>query len=239
MKKIIYIILSVLALGTIITVGVKCLDENLLSGNGYTFYSNFSRFNSFKFNKSNWEASQASDLRWKSENISYKDGKMVLAIDKDQAGLSGGELFTKKKYGYGLYQVRMMPIKNSGVVSSFFNYANEDGRGTEIDIEFLGYDTTKVQFNYYTDGVGGNEYLYDLGFDASEDFHDYAFEWHENSIKWYVDGEQVYEANENIPQLEANIFMDTWPGEDEEWLGEYDGTAPLYAYYDWCAYKKE
>lgn len=39
----------------------------------------------------------------------------------------------------------------------------------EIDVEVLGKDTTKVQFNYYTNGTGNHEYLYDLGFDASED----------------------------------------------------------------------
>lgn len=44
----------------------------------------------------------------------------------------------------------------------------------EIDIEVLGKDTTKVQFNYYTNGVGNHEYMYDLGFDASEGFHTYG-----------------------------------------------------------------
>lgn len=47
-----------------------------------------------------------------------------------------------------------------------------------IDIEILGKDTTKVQLNYYTDGVGKHEYMYDLGFDSSEAFHTYGFDWH-------------------------------------------------------------
>jgi UDP-galactopyranose mutase len=76
-------------------------------------------------------------------------------------------------------------------VSAFFNYAQDKDGGTEIDIEFLGYDTTKVQFNYYTSGVGCHEYLYDLGFDASKAFHTYAFKWAKDSIKWYVDGKLV------------------------------------------------
>lgn len=45
-----------------------------------------------------------------------------------------------------------------------------------INIEILGKDTTKVQFNYFTDSRGDHEFFYDLGFDASEDFHDYAFD---------------------------------------------------------------
>ena len=45
---------------------------------------------------------------------------------------------------------------------------SDDDPWDEIDFEFLGYDTTKVQLNYYTDGVGGHEYMLDLGFDAYE-----------------------------------------------------------------------
>lgn len=68
---------------------------------------------------------------------------------------------------------RMQPISNPGVVSSFFTYTgpSDNNPWDEIDIEFLGKDTTKVQFNYYTNGVGGHEFLYDLGFDASESYH--------------------------------------------------------------------
>ena len=56
----------------------------------------------------------------------------------------------------------------------------------------LGKDTTKVQFNYYTNGVGNHEYMYDLGFDASEGYHTYGFDWQKDSITWYVDGKAVY-----------------------------------------------
>lgn len=56
-----------------------------------------------------------------------------------------------------------------------------------------------MQFNYYTNGVGKHEYMYDLGFDASEDFHTYAFEWKEDGITWYVDGKEAYKATENLP----------------------------------------
>ena len=81
----------------------------------------------------------------------------------------------------------------SGVISSFFTYTNQPV-WDEIDIEFLGKDMTRVQFNYYTNGVGGHEFYFDLGFDASEDFHEYAFDWQRDSITWYIDGKAVYRA---------------------------------------------
>lgn len=54
----------------------------------------------------------------------------------------------------------MMPIKADGVDTGFFMYTgpSDNDPWDEIDFEFLGYDTTKVQLNYYTDGVGGHEY---------------------------------------------------------------------------------
>ncbi|WP_081676171.1 VanZ family protein [Butyrivibrio sp. AC2005] len=236
-KKKLSILVGIILIAAAAMLRISHGDEDILKRNyNTTFFSNFNIPNVFKFRKSTWGAAQKYDLVWKAENVQYKDGKMSLKIDRDEAGPTGGEISTKKKFGFGLYQVRMKSIKNNGVVSAFFNYSRDGQKGTEIDIEFLGYDTTKVQFDYYTDCVGGHEYLYDLGFDSSEEYHDYAFDWSKDSIKWYVDGEMVYEANTDIPQMEAYIFMSAWPGDFPDWLREYDGKVPLYAYYDWCSY---
>ena len=135
----------------------------------------------------------------------------------------------------------MQSIKNDGVVSSFFTYTgpSEDNPWDEIDIEVLGKDTTKVQFNYYTNGQGNHEYMYDLGFDASEGYHTYGFDWQEDSITWYVDGKAVYTANSDIPSTPGRIMMNTWPGIGvDSWLKAFDGTTPLTARYQWVTYKK-
>jgi beta-glucanase (GH16 family) len=201
-------------------------------------YSDFNDLSGFQ--KAYWERLATSEKETsfglRPANVRLEDDELVLTVKSSDKGLTGGEVYTSKRLGFGLYQASMKPIKNSGVVSAFFNYYNENGKGTEIDIEFLGYDTTKVQFNYYTDGVGGHEYLYDLGFDASEDFHTYSFYWTSDRIIWYVDGVQAYEATASIPQLEAKMHMNAWPGGNTDWVGVYDGTSPLDAYYDWVSY---
>nr|1CPN_A Chain A, CIRCULARLY PERMUTED [Paenibacillus macerans] len=142
-------------------------------------------------------------------------------------------------YGYGLYEVSMKPAKNTGIVSSFFTYTGP-AHGTqwdEIDIEFLGKDTTKVQFNYYTNGVGGHEKVISLGFDASKGFHTYAFDWQPGYIKWYVDGVLKHTATANIPSTPGKIMMNLWNGTGvDDWLGSYNGANPLYAEYDWVKY---
>lgn len=180
------------------------------------------------------------NVTWRKENCSFENGIMRLAIDEDKSVMktvpySGGEYRSKDFYGYGRYEVTMKAIKNDGVVSSFFTYTGpSDGNPwDEIDIEILGKDTTKVQFNYFTDSAGNHEYMHDLGFDASEDFHSYAFEWREGKITWFVDGEEVYSAEENIPVTESKIMMNAWCGTGVDgWLKPFDDSnMPLTAEY--------
>ncbi|WP_274596574.1 beta-glucanase [Defluviitalea raffinosedens] len=187
-----------------------------------------------------WTNGNMFDCTWRKDNVNFENGIMKLTINTDGENASpkysGGEYRTRGFYSYGLYEVRMKPIKNDGVVSSFFTYTgpSDNNPWDEIDIEFLGKDTTKVQFNYFTNGIGNHEYLHDLGFDASEDFHTYGFEWLPGSITWYVDGEPVYTAAENIPVTPAKVMMNVWPGTGVDgWLNAFDGKVPLTAEYDW------
>lgn len=180
------------------------------------------------------------NVTWRADNVTFKNGKMQLIIDKDkQLGTvpySGGEYRSNDFYGYGRYEVRMKAIKNDGVVSSFFTYTgpSDNNPWDEIDIEILGKDTTKVQFNYFTNGKGNHEYMYDLGFDASEDFHTYAFEWHKDKIVWFVDGVEAHTATENIPVTKSKIMMNAWCGTGVDgWLKAFDDSKlPLTAEYE-------
>ena len=180
---------------------------------------------------------------WRASQVNFEDGKMQLSINKDEKNTKipyiSAEYRSNQNYHYGLYEVSMKPIKNNGVVSSFFTYTgpSEHNPWDEIDIEFLGKDTTGVQFNYFTNGVGKHEYFYKLGFDASEAFHTYAFEWLPDSITWFVDGKKVHTATENIPQTPGKIMMNVWPGIGvDSWLKPFDGTVPLKAEYDWVKF---
>ena len=172
-------------------------------------------------------------------NVGFNNGLMSLKIDSDgRGGYTGGEWRSKDRFGYGLYQVRMKAIKNTGVVTSFFTYTGPtDGtKWDEIDIEFLGKDTTKVQFNYFTNGRGQKDehvHLHNLGFDASQGFHTYGFDWQADHITWYVAGKAVHTVTENLPSTPGKIMMNVWPGIGvDDWLDPYDGKTPLYGYYD-------
>lgn len=220
--------------------GTEETDEASLNET-IAFETDLEEYDSSMFERANaWSNGHMFDCTWRQDNITFEDGIMRLTIDSDgekaSPKWSGSEYRTREFYSYGLYEVRMKPIKNDGVVSSFFTYTgpSDSNPWDEIDIEFLGKDTTIIQLNYFTNGSGNHEFVHDLGFDASEEFHTYAFEWLADSITWYVDGEAIHTATKNIPSTPSKLMMNVWPGKGvNSWLKAFDGTVPLTAEYDW------
>lgn len=175
---------------------------------------------------------------FRSSNALINNGKLTLVLSKSEGGYVGAEYRSWQKFSYGFYSVKMKAAKCPGVISSFFTYTGLPW--DEIDIEFLGDDTTRVQFNYYTNGIGHHEYVYYLGFDASEDFHEYAFDWQPDSITWYVDGKPVYRATANIPSTPGQIMVNLWNVADSnaDWAGRFDDSyLPVTAEYLWFGYQ--
>ena len=171
-------------------------------------------------------------------NAVVADGLLTLSLTKDGDKYAGAEYRTIRRFSFGYYSVSMKAAKCPGVISSFFTYTGWPW--DEIDIEFLGDDTTRVQFNYYASGKGGHEYVYELGFDASQDFHEYGFDWQPDSITWYVDGRSVYRATVEIPAASGHIMMNLWNVADTnaDWAGKFEGDSlPVTAQYQWVGYK--
>lgn len=137
---------------------------------------------------------------------------------------SAGEINSRKFYGYGRYEAFMAPAKGSGLVSSFFTYTGPffGDPQDEIDIEFLGRDTSVVHFNAFRDGRARGDAELNLPFDASEALHLYAFEWHPDAITFFVDGVAVHriDANEHLlPRTPGLIYGNIWTGRLYGWHG--------------------
>ena len=213
-----------------------------------SYRDDLNSFDSTKVELANWANGGAFDCRFYPVNASFTDGIMSLKIDSsDKYGYrySAAEYRTVQRYDYGTYKVSMKPIRNDGVVSSFFTYTGP-ALGTqwdEIDIEFLGKDTTKVQFTFFTNGKKQKEYLYQLGFDAAQSFHEYGFTWLKDSITWEVDGQAVYSVSDeqyDIPVTPGKIMANVWNGNPEKtkyWLNVYDGKTPLIAEYNYIEWE--
>ena len=207
------------------------------------------------FESDGWTNGSPFNTQWTANNVIYDNGVAKLTITDNPNGSEetfteyyGGEMRTYQYFGYGDYEVSMKPSNKPGTASTFFTctgsydtnpHTGQPNPWDEIDIEFLGEDTTKVQFNYYVNGVGGHEYMYDLGFDASEDFHTYGFRWTEDYITWFVDGEPVYRVNATesspMPSTAGRILMNYWCGSSaaENWMGKFENPDDKGPEYQW------
>ena len=220
-----------------------------------TFTDHLTSYDTARWMKADgWKNGSPFDNAWLADHISFSDGYMDIRLD-DQASrgepYSSGNYQTNGFYGYGCYEASFKPVASSGVVSSFFTFAGPfdnggNGKHNEIDIEFLGYDTTSFQTNYWTnddDYTGGHESTVYLGFDAAHEFHRYGFKWTSGGIEWFVDGVPVYavfdtpadptpKANESLQK----VMMNVWPVDNTAatWAGTftYPGS-PLHGIYDW------
>lgn len=179
---------------------------------------------------------------WAVGNAYVSGGSLVLQLDNactpttlcSGMPYKSGEFASTAKYGYSKISASMTAAQGSGLVTSLFTYnaAPHD----EIDIEILGKDTTKVQFNYFVNGVGGHEQIVNLGFDASLARHTYAIDWRVDGIYWYVDGILMHQVTTGaLPANPGKVMVNLWPATGvDAWTGAftYPG-APVKAYYDY------
>lgn len=213
----------------------------------WSLWESMDSFNSGAWNKADWTNGGMFNCGWKPDHAYFSGGQLVLKLDNVAShgkSYSSGEYRTNNTFSYGTFETNMKAAKGSGTVTSFFLYTGNPW--DEIDVEILGKDTTKVQFNYYVNGVGGHEKIVDLGFDASAGFHKYAIEYGNGYINWYIDGKWKWGVNNNgmnapkgaaMPSHPMQIMVNLWPGIGvDSWLGRFSYSRPLYAYYDYVKF---
>ncbi len=201
-----------------------------------------------------WKNELPFNNAWRPEQVSIDNGRMRLMLEREVCDredclgkpYASGEYKTLQRFQYGRIEARMKPARGAGVVSSLFTYSDPFGNAEltspdghdEIDIEFLGQDTTQVQFNYWKGGLGGHEFCLDLGFDAADSFNIYAFEWRRDRIDWFVNNRRVYGVQgRNLPTIQGHIFANLWPVAPGVTLaGDFVYSQPITAEYDWIAY---
>lgn len=151
---------------------------------------------------------------WNANQISFANGQMVIALETVNGQLQSGEYRTNEQYGYGYYESRIKASGTAGTINGFFTYTgpSEGTQHDEIDIEIKGDDPTKIQFNYWTDGIE-HPTVFNLGFDASDAFHTYGFLWSPDKIEWYIDGKLIHSedgARGVLPTLPGKLIANLW-----------------------------
>ena len=204
-------------------------------------------YNTGTFNKADWTNGGMFNCGWTPNNVYFQNGQMVIKLNNQWSHgkpYSSGEYRTNNTFSYGTFETNMIAAKGDGLVTSFFLYTGNPW--DEIDVEILGKDTRKVQFNYYVDGVANNEKVIDLGFDASQGYHKYAIEYGNGYINWYVDGKWKWGVNntglnapygKKMPSHPMQIMCNLWPGTGvDSWLNHFNYYGEKYAYYDYIKY---
>ncbi|PYH63542.1 glycoside hydrolase family 16 protein [Aspergillus vadensis CBS 113365] len=121
---------------------------------------------------------------------------------------------------FGIVESHVKMAKGGGVVSSVVLQSDDLD---EIDWEWVGYNTSEVQSNYFGKG---NDTSFDRGGfhyvpNADTEFHNYTTYWTSEKVEWWIDQQLVrtlkYEdavGGKNFPQTPSNIRFGIWPAGD-------------------------
>ena len=173
-------------------------------------------------------------------NVSVKDRTARLALREESTSVrsfTAGAISSRKSFLHGRFIAELRPSNASGVITGMFLHRNSPRQ--EIDLEFLGNDSSKALINVFYNpgdegtrlefGYRGTPVLVDLGFDAAETFHEYEIAWGPDSICWTVDGQLVHERSlwnpTPVPNLPMRFNVNIWHSRSSELAGRLDKKA--------------
>ena len=228
----------------LITVGV--MNTSFASSQEIPFFSAGSRIDTKAWYLSHgWANGVHQSCEWRNNAIGAQQGRLTITLSErggKKRPFGCGEIQSKEKYGHGRYEARMRTAKGSGLNTAFFTYIGQPHQKEhdEIDFEFLGKNPTVVEVTHYRNSKKGTLKAVQLGFDSSEEFHNYAFEWDAEEIRWYVDDKLVFktEGTVPVPIHKQKIFFSLWSGGKSmnDWLGRFKYKQPVTAEIEWVKF---
>ncbi len=224
--------MTVFAVASFLTVFV--VDASEMQSSGFVSHSDDLRSEKWYFSKYENQSAWI-DTAWRRDAVRYdiKDEALVLnlypTVDGAVKRFEGGEVQRTGQRSFGRYEVVMTAARGEGVISSFFTYTGPhfDAPHDEIDFEFLGGDTTEVLLGMFVNGERLSARSVNLGFDAADGPHIYAFEWLPDSLTWYADGRKLLRVTSHetpIPSNPQKIFANIWVSGEEH--NDWSGSAP-------------
>jgi GR25 family glycosyltransferase involved in LPS biosynthesis len=158
-------------------------------------------------------------------NFEIIDDSAVLTFREEHVVVrdyTSAALSSRNAYRYGRFTAELKPPAVAGLITGLFLHRNSPRQ--EIDIEFLGNDTTKLLVNVFYNpgyegakveyGYRGTPALIELGFNAADDFHRYEIDWTPTAIRWRIDGRLLHCRLQwdptPIPHLPMQFQLNVW-----------------------------
>lgn len=179
-----------------------------------------------------WDNGSFMENDWRADRLRVTpEGLSIVLSANPELGagkpFSSGELQSRESFLHGYFEARMRVPRGDGLVVGLFTYTQPQGRSSweEIDIEILGRDTRVMEVTHHLHGRSRQTPI-DLGFDAADDFHTYAFEWTPDTLRFYVDNRLVHEVRGGrIEEMRRpqRLYLQLWnSAELHRWVGHID-----------------
>ncbi|KAJ1800576.1 putative glycosidase CRH2 [Coemansia sp. RSA 2399] len=200
------------------------------SGREYTCTSEYIDF-------SNSDAMSKFDFVWCPENAYQTENSVVWRLTES----CGTTMVYPWDFYYGKIEARVRMGGGSGVVTAMLLLG--PAPSDEIDLEWVGKDTTHVQTMYYVQAHRVDDLPEVFGAsqtsgDLSTTFQDYAIELNEDSVKWYLNGillRTLEKGTQEFPSDASRARMGIWDGSQTSgWAGTVDWSqGPFTAEMQW------
>lgn len=165
-----------------------------------------------------WVNSELQEYTDSTDNISVKDGNLVIkAIKKEKDGkdyYTSGKITTqdKKTFKYGKFEIRAKTPKGKGLWPALWMMPNDESlygqwpKCGEIDImEVLGHEPEKAYGTiHYGEPHAEQQGTYTLENGTfADDYHTYSVEWEPGEIRFYIDGNLYHKVNDWFTKVEG------------------------------------
>lgn len=146
------------------------------------------------------------------ENVLRRDEGFHLRLSR--ARCEGAEIRTNERYGDGTFSARMRTPYAPGSLSAFFLYEDAPQRNDELDIEILNDGSGKVLLTAWSEGEMTGQEIIRLGFDPSEEVHEYSITRAGPRVEMRIDGVLMASWRRRMPEgpmrVVANVWWPTW-----------------------------
>ena len=183
-------------------------------------------FNDGKLDATKWDFRTDSKMwsKQRPENVSVRDGCLILAVKKEDAGgkhYTGGGIISKQAFKYGYYESRFKVPPGAGWHTSFWMMLHNGHGGTgptvsaqELDVcendsvNLTSYGVNVHKWNPQPQVAMGHKTVKTP--DLSADFHVYGCEFTPAQVKFYFDGTLVQTVEvSQFEHSDQNIWLTT------------------------------